>query len=255
MNGDEYSMTENAAEYSMQFLGTGSGGELSMGCSAAVLERKSSGNIQPLMLIDCGPGTLNAFMQAYGCLPPALYITHGHLDHIADLEILTVRLYLSGAAPVPLFVPVNIIALLHQRLASYPGIMAEGGHNFWQSFQLIPVTEHFEFYGLDFQLRPTRHHAPGFSFALHVPGLFIYTGDTRPIPEILHHQLAGNEKIFHDCGAVPNPSHTGLSDLKKEYRESLLPQLVLYHYANEKVAQEMEGAGFCVARPGDRFTL
>ena len=151
--------------------------------------------------------------------------------------------------------PVNIIPLLHQRLASYPGTMAEGGHNFWQSFQLIPVTEAFEFQGLDFHLYPTRHHAPGFSYALHVPGLFIYTGDTRPVPEIIHHQLAGTEHIFHDCGAEPNPSHTGLSDLNREYRGDLLSQFVLYHYANEAAAKTMEQAGFTVARPGDSFTL
>ncbi|MAS26109.1 MAG: MBL fold metallo-hydrolase [Oceanospirillaceae bacterium] len=256
-------MTEKLSDYSLHFLGTGSGGELSMGCSAAVLEYNThpqpadgpDTGYKPLLLIDCGPGTVNAFSQHYQQLPDALFITHGHLDHIADLEILTVRLRLSGKAPVPMYVPVNIIPLLHQRLASYPGTMAEGDHNFWQSFQLIPVSERFTFHGLECQLYPTRHHAPGFSYALHVPGLFFYSGDTRPIPEIIHHQLTGQEAIFHDCGAVPNPSHTGLADLAREYRAELLPRFVLYHYANEAAAQSMENEGYKVARPGERFAL
>lgn len=244
-------MTLNSGQYGLRFLGTGSGGELSMGCSAAVLEHQNT----PLLLIDCGPGTLNAWSRHYSGLPPAIFITHGHLDHIADLEILTVRARLAGIAPVPLYVPVNLIGLLHQRLATYPGTMAEGGHDFWQSFQLLPVTEQFELAGLRFTLHPTRHHAPGFSFALQVAGLFFYSGDTRPVPEILHHALSGGETLFHDCGLVPNPSHTGLSDLEREYEDSIRRRLVLYHYANEQAAVQMESAGYRVARPGDHFPL
>ena len=244
-------MTENSSQYALHFLGTGSGGELSMGCSAAVLEQ----NGEPRLLIDCGPGTLNAFHKAYHCLPAALFLTHCHMDHIADLEILTVRARLAGVAPVRLYVPVNLIALLHQRLATYPGSMAEGGHNFWQSFQLIPVQESFVMDELDFRLWATRHHAPGFSFALHLPGLFFYSGDTRPIPEILHHNMSGNETIFHDCGTEPNPSHTGLADLEKDYQPHICNKLVLYHYANESAAERLEQGGFRVARPGNRFTL
>ena len=244
-------MTRKQSQYCMHFLGTGSGGELSMGCSAAVLER----NRKPLLLIDCGPGTLNAWQKTYGDLPPAIYITHCHLDHIADLEILTVLIRLTRSAPVPLYVPVNLIPLLHQRLATYPGAMAEGGHNFWQSFQLLPVTECFTLGSLTFRIHPTRHHAPGFSFALHLPGFFFYSGDTRPIPEILHHQLSGAETIFHDCGTTPNPSHTGLADLEREYQPEVRQHLVLYHYANEEAAATMEAAGYRVARPGSRYPL
>ena len=244
-------MTQPTAQYSLVFHGTGSGGELAMGCSAATLCEHN----QPRLLIDCGPGTLNAFQQRFGELPKAVFITHGHLDHIADLEILTVRAKLQNAAPIPLYVPLGLIPLLHQRLATYPGSMAEGGHDFWQAFQLLPVTETFSHAGLKFRLHATRHHAPGSSFALQVPGLFFYSGDTRPIPEILHHELSGQEPVFHDCGLVANPSHTGLDDLAREYQPDLRQRLVLYHYANEQAAQQLQQAGYRVARPGDEFPL
>lgn len=244
-------MTQPTAQYSLVFHGTGSGGELAMGCSAATLCEHN----QPRLLIDCGPGTLNAFQQRFGGLPPALFITHGHLDHIADLEILTVRARLQNAAPIPLYVPLGLIPLLHQRLATYPGSMAEGGHDFWQAFQLLPVTDGFTHTALNFRLHATRHHAPGSSFALQVPGLFFYSGDTRPIPEILHHELSGQEPVFHDCGLLANPSHTGLDDLAREYQPGLRARLVLYHYANEPAAQQLQQAGYRVARPGDEFPL
>lgn len=245
-------MTVKSTQYSLIFHGTGSGGELSMGCSAATLMDAQQ---TPLLLIDCGPGTVTAFQQQFGSLPTAVFITHGHMDHIADLEILAVRAHLQDAPPIRLYVPLSLIGLLHQRLATYPGLLAEGGLDFWQSFQLMPITEHFQWAGLRFQAWPTRHHAPGSSFALHVPGLFLYSGDTRPIPEIVHHQLSGQEVVFHDCGVEPNPSHTGLADLTREYQAHWLQQFVLYHYANEAAAKHLSEAGFCVARPRQVFTL
>ena len=245
-------MTAKTAQYSLNFHGCGSGGQLAVGSSAATLELDG----QPQLLIDCGPGTLHSFQQCYQQLPDAIFISHCHLDHIADLEILTVRAKLSQAQPIKLFVPLSIIGTLHQRLATYPelGSMAEGQHNFWQSFQLIPVTDEFYWQGCHFRLYPTRHHAPNSSFALHLPGLFFYSGDTRPIPEILHHKLSGSETIFHDCGLQPNPSHTGLSDLK-EYQPEVQQQLVLYHYADQQAGQQLQDAGYRIAQPGDNIQL
>ncbi|MBE0484349.1 MAG: MBL fold metallo-hydrolase [Bacterioplanes sp.] len=245
-------MTLKSAQYSLIFHGTGSGGELSMGCSAATL---MDAKHNPLLLIDCGPGTVSAFQQQFNQLPAAVFITHGHMDHIADLEILAVRAHLQKVPPIRLYVPLSLIGLLHQRLATYPGLLAEGGLDFWQSFQLLPVTDHFHWAGLTFQLWPTRHHAPGSSFALHVPGLFLYSGDTRPIPEIVHHQLSGQEVVFHDCGVEPNPSHTGLADLAREYQPNWLHRFVLYHYANAEAATLLRQAGYTVAAPKDIFTL
>ncbi len=245
-------MTSHLQNYSLYFTGTGSGGNLAPGSSAACFEV----NRQPVLLIDCGPGTLNAFAHRYeNTLPPAIFITHGHLDHIADLEILTVRAKLAGAAPIPLYVPVSLIPVLHHRLATYPGTMAEGDHDFWQSFQLRPVSDRFLCAGLQFSIHATRHHAPGSSFALQLPGIFFYTGDTRPVPELLHHHSEPTEVIFHDCGLIANPSHTGVDDLEREYRSDLRQRMVLYHYADATAANTIRQQGYRVADPGEAFVL
>ncbi|MFC3679072.1 MBL fold metallo-hydrolase [Bacterioplanoides pacificum] len=255
-------MTAKAQHYSLNFHGTGSGGQITMGSSAATLENDG----QAVLLIDCGPGTIHSYLQRYQQLPKAIFISHCHLDHIADLEILTVRLKLQQQQQqqqqqhnlplTRLFVPLNLLTTLHQRLATYPefGTMAEGGHDFWQAFQLIPVTDEFYHAGLHFKLYANRHHAPNSGFSLHLPGVFFYSGDSRPIPEILHHKLTGNEVICHDCGLHPNPSHTGLSDLH-EYREDIRQRLVLYHYANEQAAEQLQQAGYRVARPDQPIEL
>ena len=67
--------------------------------------------------------------------------------------------------------------------------------------------------GLRFDVFAVRHHAANTAFGLALRGSFVYTGDTRPIPEVLEHYGTGAVLIAHDCGLVGNPSHTGLDDL------------------------------------------
>ena len=248
-------MTTKTPNYSLQFLGVGSGGNPELGCAAAVVTI----NNEQTLLIDCGSGTVNRFQQCLGRLPDAVFITHNHLDHIADLEILFIRVLLARRQDpsiplVRLFVPVHLIHQLHLRLACYPGAMAEGGENFWHAFQLIPVSENFLFAGEKFTLYPSRHHEPYSSFSLHLAGRFFYSGDTRPVPEVIHHHVVQNEVIFHDCGLLSNPSHTGLEDLQ-EYRSDIRSQLVLYHYNNQNDGEQLKTAGFKVASPFEVFTF
>lgn len=248
-------MTIKSANYSLQFLGVGSGGNPQLGCSAAVVEIDQ----QAQLLIDCGSGTINRFQQQYKKLPQAIFITHNHLDHIADLEILFIRVLLARQKNpdlplVKLFVPVQLIHQLHLRLACYPGAMAEGGESFWHAFQLIPVTDHFLLHGHRLAIYPSRHHEPNSSFCLHLPGMFFYSGDTRPIPEVIHHHVRQGEIIFHDCGLTSNPSHTGLDDLV-EYQPQVRAQMVLYHYASAEDGERMEQAGYRVATPDQIYTL
>lgn len=241
------------ADLKLRFLGVGSAQASALGSSSAVLERAG----EPVLLIDAGIGVLDRYQDVYAAGPTAAFVTHTHLDHVGDLESWFYRLaFPVGAPSLPrLYVPATVVPLLQRRIADFPNWVAEGGRNFWDVFQLIPVSDNFWHAGLRFVVFPARHHAPESAYGLSLPGSFLYTGDTRPIPEWLQQHGRHGERIFHDCAAVANPSHTGIDDLEREYGSSIRSRLVLYHYPDEPAANLMRENGYPVATPGTVYDL
>jgi len=237
----------------LHFLGVGDAHAGALGASAAVLERDG----RPLLLIDCGPGTLDRYLAAYGESPKAIFITHAHLDHVGDMEVLFARLWFEEhvRAGTRVFMHAALLPWVHGRIADYPGVAAEGGVSFWDPFQLIPCTRGFWLDGCWFDVFATRHHMPGTSYGLALRGCLAYTGDTRPIPEMLAVWAVHGELVAHDCGLSGNPSHTGMDDLAREYPEELRARLVLYHYAGARAGMAMAEHGYQVARPMERIAL
>ena len=237
----------------LRFLGVGNANARSLGSSAAVLECAG----EPILLIDCGPDTLHSYHVRYGGLPKALFITHAHLDHVGGLEGLFYRLATAEPPPEPprLFVPVSLMPVLQRRLADYPNLLAEGGRNFWDVFRLIPVSERFWHRDLVFDCFPARHHDWLSAFGLALEGRFLYTGDTRPIPEVVNCFASHGEPIFHDCALSANPSHTGLADIRSQYKEEQWRRMIFYHYESEAAGEGIARAGHRVARPGECFPL
>ncbi|MGD2130028.1 MAG: MBL fold metallo-hydrolase [Lysobacterales bacterium] len=235
-----------ASDWGLRFLGVGSSHSTELGSAAAVLERAD----RPLLLIDCGHGTPAQFHERYGQWPRSLFITHVHLDHVGGLEQLYTRLALEADSPARIYVPAEIVALLHQRVASLASPLAEGSGNFWDAFQLIPVSGGFWHDGQWFDVFEARHHAPRFAFGLRLAGRFVYTGDTRPIPEVLRRYGNTGERLFHDCALHANPSHTGWADIEREYEFALRRRMVLYHYESIEAGRQLRERGAVVAYAG-----
>jgi ribonuclease BN (tRNA processing enzyme) len=237
----------------LHFLGVGAAHAVELGSSAVVLERDG----EPVLLVDCGPDTLDRYMAAYGTVPRAVFITHTHMDHVAGLEQLFIKLWfdplLRGATKV--FVHAALVPWLQARVADYPGALAEGGVNYWEAFRLLPCTRGFWLDGLWFDVFATRHHVPGTSYGLALSGGFVYTGDTRPIPEVLARHVGGGEVIAHDCSLVGNPSHTGIDDIEREYPAALRRQMILYHYGSAADGEALAARGYRVAATGERVAL
>ena len=143
--------------------------------------------------------------------------------------------------------------VLQARVADYPQVLAEGGANFWDAFQLIPLSRGFWHEGFWFEVFPTRHHAPMTSFGLSLArqlGL-----DRRHAPDpgdalALRRQRA--RLVAHDCALDGNPSHSGLDDLEREYPSELRERLILYHYGSTaEAAKRLRERGYRVADRGE----
>ena len=239
--------------WTLRFHGVGNASAVELGSAMATLERGGA----PWLTIDCGGEGLTAFQARYGDMPMAVFITHVHLDHVAGMERLFVASYFDPArrGQVRLYVPAPLVPLLHQRIASYPNVLAEGGANFWDAFQLVPVGEAFWHDGQRLEVFPVRHHWPDTAFGLRLHGSVVWTGDTRPIPEMLARHADAGELIAHDCGLHGNPSHSGIDDLEREYPPALLARCVLYHYASVEDGEALRARGHRVATPGEGIAL
>ncbi len=239
--------------WQLRFLGVGGAQATELGSSSVVLERDG----QPELMIDCGAEALSAYLAHYGGPPRAIYLTHTHFDHVAGMERWFFGSFFDPAlsGQIRLYCHAALVPLIQARVADYPGVLAEGGVNYWDGVRLIPCQRGFWHGGRWFDVFPTRHHDANTSFGVALAGSFVFTGDTRPVPEQLRRFAAPEVLLAHDCALHGNPSHTGIDDIEREYPDAWRQQWVLYHYGSAADGEALAARGYRVARPGDSFEL
>jgi len=239
--------------WKLRLNGVGNSSAVELGSAMATIERDGA----PWLTIDCGGEGLTAYLAQYGEMPRAMFVTHTHLDHVGGFERLFVGSYFDPArrGKVRLYVPASLVPLLHQRVGDYPNALAEGGANFWDAFQVIPVGDAFWHDGVRLEVFPARHHWPDTAFGLRLHGSLVWTGDTRPIPEVLARFADAGELVAHDCALHGNPSHSGIDDLEREYPRELLDRCLLYHYASAVEGEALAARGYRVGHRGELIDL
>ena len=231
---------------SIRFLGVGAASSIDLGNASAVLEVNGS----PWLMIDCGFDSLGRFQRLYQRLPTAIFITHLHMDHVGGLEQVYFKAALSQQV-VKLYVPRGLVPGLC-RIFDHTSL-AEGGHNVWDVLQIVPISERFWHKGVLLYCREVRHHTPAFSFGLHLAGCMFYSGDTRPIPELLNTHINNGELIFHDCGKQGNPSHSGIDDIIREYSTDIRQRLYAYHYQSAMDLPAFDAVNIACVQPGEHI--
>ncbi|TZF91702.1 MBL fold metallo-hydrolase [Cognatilysobacter lacus] len=239
--------------WALRLHGVGNASAVALGSAMATIERDG----RPWLTIDCGAEGLTDYQACYGESPRALFITHAHLDHVGGFERLFVDTYFDTTrrGEVIVYAPAPLVPLLHQRIGAYPNVLAEGGANFWDAFRLVPVGDGFWHDGIRLDTFAARHHWPDTAFGLRLRGSMVWTGDTRPIPEMLACHADAGELVAHDCGLHGNPSHSGIDDLEREYPPALLERCLLYHYASAADGAALAARGYRVGRAGDVIPL
>jgi ribonuclease BN (tRNA processing enzyme) len=150
------------------------------------------------LLIDCGSGVLGALARTetgYEELDMIL-LTHHHLDHISDLDVLMKARWLAGATDLTIAGPSGTAQLIEDLL---------GVHEYMQNrldLTCIDLEETtFTFAGFDIIRHETRHSMPCSAYRLTPTGggpSVTISGDTEPFEELIEF-ADGSEVLIHDC--------------------------------------------------------
>lgn len=125
------------------------------------------------VLIDCGPGVLRRLAQA-GVSPrevSAVFLTHFHTDHCADVAALLFALRnpsFAGRAPLRLFAADGLAAWLAHLTAAWPWLQPRGGDYELRTHEIAPGSHPVG--GLRVDAFPVNHTAQSLAYRVQVDG-------------------------------------------------------------------------------------
>ncbi len=151
------------------------------------------------LLLDCGNGVLaNLGRVADPVALDAVFVSHGHMDHFADLFALQAALRYAPTGPVPplpLYLPVG----LFERMAALLG--ERGGHELREAFRVHEVEPGavIEVGDLTIAAHAVDHAESACAFVVTGDGgRLCYTGDTR-LGEAVRNAARGAGTLLADA--------------------------------------------------------
>ncbi|MCS5735335.1 MBL fold metallo-hydrolase [Herbiconiux daphne] len=229
---------------------------------------KARPTAQTTVWLDAGTGTL-AELQRHTEIAEldAIWVSHRHADHSADLLVAYYALRFAErapAAPIPLIAPEGML----ERLAAFlgPNSVAE----LPRVFEHRPMSGFgdAEFGDLRLEWGPVQHGVPAFGLTVLQAGRrFAYSGDSAPCLSL--DEIADDADTLlleagydHPAAGGEAPAHHTPEDAGRTAAAAGVKRLVLTHIAGTVTADEVvarAAAHFAgeivVARPGDHFTI
>lgn len=236
-------------------LGTGSGIPQPGRSQSALLIRDKG----LMLLFDCGAGTLNRLTEA-GISPEdidSVFLTHLHLDHIADLlPLLKARWLMDTPAPT-VFGPVGTERWLRATVSLYPYLS-----EMRVKVRELVAEEGISVDSIEVSTAETVHSVVSLGYRIDGSASVVYSGDTEATPNIA--ELAdGSDILVHECSFPEGFDVTNHSTPKK-LAENLgdVARAVLTHFypqcsgrEDEMATQVSEGAGVPVVAGRDRMII
>lgn len=156
------------------------------------------------VMVDCGPGTLRRLAQA-GVTPAqldAVFLTHYHTDHCADIAALLFALrspHLSNRPPLTIYGAPGLERLVHKLTEAWPWLAPKGFE--LKLIELAPGS--FKAHGFKVTAVPIRHtaHSLGYRFGAG-SGLIALSGDADICEELV--DLARDADVFVCDSAAPD---------------------------------------------------
>ncbi|WP_135303023.1 MBL fold metallo-hydrolase [Haloarcula amylovorans] len=178
----------------LTFLGTGSAMPTGTRAQSGYLLESGS----DALLIDCGSGVLSALARTdrgYEDVDTVL-LTHHHLDHVSDLDVLMKARWLAGETDLTIAGPPGTESLVHDLLSV---------HEYMQDRLDLTLrdieSESFSLSGFDGERFETRHSMQCFAYRLGTEEggpTMAFSGDSEAFTDLV--EFADGAAVFvHDC--------------------------------------------------------
>ena len=178
----------------LTFLGTGAAMPTGRRAQSGTLLETDGGTL----LVDCGSGVLDALARTDAGYEgvDAVLLTHHHLDHVSDLDVLLKARWLAGETELTIAGPPGTAELVEDLLAV---------HEYMQDrldLELVDIEEPtFSLAGFDGEWLETRHSMRCFAYRLS-PGAggptVALSGDSEAFSELVAF-ADGAAILVHDC--------------------------------------------------------